>query len=90
MVSCKITGWVEKLYVDYTGRSVGFGARLLEIYSPDLVSAQEEYLQAFRAAMEQLGVRGRDWLPCLFQHARGISRDTCLGQCAFASAKRAA
>jgi len=50
VVSCKITGWVEKLYVDYTGRSVGFGARLLEIYSPDLVSAQEEYLQAFRAA----------------------------------------
>jgi RND family efflux transporter MFP subunit len=50
VISCKISGWVEKLYVDYTGKPVSFGQRLLEIYSPDLVSAQEEYLQAFRAS----------------------------------------
>ena len=46
IVNTKIMGWVEKLYIDYTGQAVRKGQPLLTIYSPDLVSAQEEYLQA--------------------------------------------
>lgn len=45
-VNTKVAGWVEKLYVDYTGQKVRKGQRLLEIYSPELVAAQEEYLTA--------------------------------------------
>lgn len=45
-VNAKITGWVEKLYVNFTGKYVRAGDPLLDIYSPDLVSAQEEYLSA--------------------------------------------
>jgi RND family efflux transporter MFP subunit len=45
-VNTKITGWVEKLFVDYTGQQVEKGQPLLEIYSPELVAAQEEYLTA--------------------------------------------
>jgi hypothetical protein len=41
-------GWVEKLYVDYTGRLVRKGEPLMELYSPELVSTQEEYLEALR------------------------------------------
>ncbi len=47
-VTTKIMGWVEKLYVDYTGQYVSKGQPLFEIYSPELVSTQEEYLQAIR------------------------------------------
>ena len=47
-VNTKIMGWVEKLYIDYTGQPVKKGQPLLTIYSPDLVSTQEEYLQALR------------------------------------------
>ncbi|MDF1612290.1 efflux RND transporter periplasmic adaptor subunit [Stygiobacter electus] len=47
-VTTKIMGWVEKLYVDYTGQYVKKGQPLFEIYSPELVSTQEEYLQAIR------------------------------------------
>lgn len=47
-INTKFMGWVEKLYVDYTGKLVRQGEPLLEIYSPELVSTQEEYLQAFR------------------------------------------
>ena len=43
-VTTKIKGWVEKLYVDSTGRQVHQGEPLFEIYSPDLYSAQTEYL----------------------------------------------
>lgn len=45
-VNTKIAGWVEKLHVDYTGQLVEKGQPLLEIYSPELVAAQEEYLTA--------------------------------------------
>ena len=45
-VNTKVTGWVEKLFVDYTGQEVKKGQPLLEIYSPELVAAQEEYLTA--------------------------------------------
>lgn len=47
-VNTKIMGWVEKLYVNVTGQPVRKGQPLLELYSPDLVSTQEEYLLALR------------------------------------------
>jgi Cu(I)/Ag(I) efflux system membrane fusion protein len=48
-VSPKIGGWIEDLYVDFTGKYVRQGEPLLTIYSPELVSTQEEYLIALRA-----------------------------------------
>jgi Cu(I)/Ag(I) efflux system membrane fusion protein len=48
-VSLKIGGWIEDLYVDFTGKFVRKGEPLLTIYSPELVSTQEEYLLALRA-----------------------------------------
>jgi Cu(I)/Ag(I) efflux system membrane fusion protein len=48
-VSPKIGGWIEDLFVDFTGRFVMKGEPLLTIYSPELVSTQEEYLIALRA-----------------------------------------
>jgi len=47
-INTKIMGWVEKLHVDYTGKLVRKGEPLMELYSPELVSTQEEYLQALR------------------------------------------
>lgn len=46
VVNAKIAGWVEKLYVAETGQQVKKGQKLLEIYSPELVTAQEELLLA--------------------------------------------
>lgn len=51
-VSTKVGGWVEELYVDFTGAYVKKGQPLLAIYSPELVATQEEYLAARRAAGE--------------------------------------
>ena len=47
-VTLKIAGWVEKLHVNTLGQPVEKDQPLLEIYSPDLYSAQEEYLLAFK------------------------------------------
>lgn len=49
-VSPKISGWVERLHVDFTGAEVRRGQPLLQVYSPALVSAQEELILARRLA----------------------------------------
>jgi Cu(I)/Ag(I) efflux system membrane fusion protein len=49
-VNTKFSGWIERLDVDFTGVFVQKGQTLMAIYSPELVSAQEEYLLALRAA----------------------------------------
>jgi len=46
VVNAKIAGWVEKLYVNETGQQVKKGQKLLEIYSPELVTTQQELLLA--------------------------------------------
>ncbi len=47
-INTKFTGWIEKTLVNTTGQRVEMGESLLEIYSPQLVTAQEEYLDAYR------------------------------------------
>jgi Cu(I)/Ag(I) efflux system membrane fusion protein len=51
-VSPKIGGWIEDLYVNFTGKFVRKGDPLLTIYSPELVSTQEEYLLALQARQD--------------------------------------
>jgi len=46
IVTTRINGWVEKLYVNYTGQLVSKGSKLMDIYSPELVSTQQELLTA--------------------------------------------
>jgi len=48
-VTTKVEGWVESLYVGFVGQAVKKGDPLLSIYSPDLLSAQQEYLIAVKA-----------------------------------------
>jgi Cu(I)/Ag(I) efflux system membrane fusion protein len=51
-ITFKINGYVEKLYADYTGKFVKEGEPLLTVYSPELVSAQEEFLNAYEYLKE--------------------------------------
>ncbi len=49
-VTTKIDGWVDKLFISTTGQAVRQGDPLLTIYSPQLVSAQQEYLSVMQSA----------------------------------------
>jgi membrane fusion protein, copper/silver efflux system len=53
-VNARVMGWVEQLYADYMGKPVQKGDPLLALYSPELVSAQEEYLSARRLGDKSL------------------------------------
>lgn len=44
--SLKVGGWIGELYVHYAGQPVEKGQRLFTVYSPELLTAQEEYLLA--------------------------------------------
>ena len=52
-MTTKFKGWIEKLYVDATGQLVHRGDPLFEIYSPELYSAQVEYLLALNQTVHQ-------------------------------------
>jgi multidrug efflux pump subunit AcrA (membrane-fusion protein)/ribosomal protein S27E len=57
-VSTKFKGWIEKLYVSATGQLVMRGDPLFEIYSPELYSAQVEYLLALGSPTNTLSGAG--------------------------------
>ncbi|MBE0649457.1 MAG: efflux RND transporter periplasmic adaptor subunit [Bacteroidales bacterium] len=54
-VTTKAGGWIDKLYVNYTGQKVTRGQKLLRIYSPKLVAAEQEYLTALAYDKAMIG-----------------------------------
>ena len=72
-VAPKFGGWAEVLHADFTGQAVRAGEPLLDVYAPELVTAQEELLLAARmvddvgdSELEQVGTGAGD----LFASAR--------------------
>lgn len=45
-VAPKFDGWIQRLYVNTTGQAVKKGDALMDVYSPELITAQHEYLIA--------------------------------------------
>ncbi|WP_440886555.1 efflux RND transporter periplasmic adaptor subunit [Vibrio campbellii] len=50
----RVAGWVEKLYINAVGEKVKKGDVLFTLYSPELVKAQEELLNAYRTGRQGL------------------------------------
>jgi RND family efflux transporter MFP subunit len=57
-VNLKVAGWIEKLHVTYVGQPVEKGQPLFELYSPELYTAQEEYLLALKGKAAAKGIDG--------------------------------
>lgn len=51
-IAARVPGRLDRLYVDYTGITVAPGDHLVSVYSPDLLTAQEELLQAVKGVKE--------------------------------------
>ncbi|HZY03976.1 MAG TPA: efflux RND transporter periplasmic adaptor subunit [Anaeromyxobacteraceae bacterium] len=54
-VNMKVGGYVERIFVDFVGRGVRKGEPLFSLYSPELVSAQNEYLLALQTRQALAG-----------------------------------
>jgi len=64
-IHLRTDGWIEKLRVKSNGERVRKGDPLFELYSPDLVNAQEEYIQALRGNNDYLQQASRERLEAL-------------------------
>ncbi len=51
-IHAKVEGWIEQVYVDFTGKLVRKGQPLISIYSPELLQTQQEFLLARRGRAE--------------------------------------
>lgn len=51
-VHSKVEGWIEQVFVDFTGKEVRKGQPLISIYSPELWQTQQEYLIALKGRNE--------------------------------------
>lgn len=59
-INTKFGGWIERLYLDYKGKTVRKGALVAQIYSPDMVAAQEEYLSFLKQSRAEHFDNGAD------------------------------
>jgi Cu(I)/Ag(I) efflux system membrane fusion protein/cobalt-zinc-cadmium efflux system membrane fusion protein len=67
-ITTKYDGWIEKVYVNYVGETVTPGQKLFEIYSPQLVTTQKEYLHALAYASRL----SSDRYPATAERARSL------------------
>lgn len=59
-VNTKLEGWIENLHVDYVGQYVKKGAPLAEVYSPELIATQQEYVNVLQWAGKNKGEGGEE------------------------------
>ncbi|MGE5517638.1 MAG: efflux RND transporter periplasmic adaptor subunit [Bacteroidota bacterium] len=81
VVSPKFEGYIERLNVNQTGQKVARGQSLMEIYSPDLVLAQQEYVVALQGArsLENASPEARDSARSLAEGALSRLRNWDIG-----------
>ncbi len=60
-IHARLNGWIEQVFVDFVGEPVKKGQPLFTLYSPELLSTQEEYLLALKH-QENLGKSSFDWI----------------------------
>jgi len=70
-VNTKFEGWIERLYVDYTGRYVHKGEPLAEFYSPELLATQKEFISLLKWSSKEQN-RGSYIQEMLAQDAKTI------------------
>jgi membrane fusion protein, copper/silver efflux system len=71
-IHVKVTGYIDKSYVDFVGQLVKKGQPLFTLYSPDLVATEEEYLIAKRGAKEM----GASQFPDVAQGSQSLLHST--------------
>lgn len=70
----RVSGWIEKLYIKSSGDPVNKGEPLYEIYSPEMVNAQEELLLAMDRKSERLITAAQNRLAALRVPAAAVNR----------------
>jgi Cu(I)/Ag(I) efflux system membrane fusion protein len=68
-INTKVEGWIEKLYINETGVTIKQGQPVAEIYSPELLATQQEFLNVLRW---KKSLKGGEFAALLAQDAEAI------------------
>jgi RND family efflux transporter MFP subunit len=71
-IHTKVEGWIDQVFVDYTGQLVRKGQPLMTIYSPDMLASQQELLLAVKAT----DTMKNNPLPAAFDQSQSLLRAT--------------
>jgi membrane fusion protein, copper/silver efflux system len=71
-VNMKFEGWIEKLHADYSGKYVKKGTPLAEIYSPELLATQQEFINALKWARNKDGADNDSMKSMLSKDAQSL------------------
>ncbi len=66
-VTLKFSGWIEQLYADTTGQAIRKGDPLFSIYSPELITAQQDLIEAAKNQEQNPGVLNKKILDSVRQ-----------------------
>lgn len=75
-INSRVSGWVDKLYINNTGEYVTQGQPLLTLYSPELIKAQEELLNTLHIGNKTLITSAKQRLSALGINQKQISQLT--------------
>ncbi len=67
-VHTKVEGWIDRVFVDFTGKLVKKGDPLFTVYSPELLASQREYLLAAKAQ----NLMRNSALPAAFDQSKSL------------------
>ena len=76
----RVSGYIEKTYVNETGIHVHKGQELMTVYSPELVSNQQDYLTALKGNNQRLAERAKERLRLLQMPESEIERMEAKGE----------
>lgn len=71
-VNTKFEGWIEKLHADYSGKFVRKGEPLADIYSPELLATQQEFINLLKWKQQSKLVKDQDVASMLSKDAQAI------------------
>jgi membrane fusion protein, copper/silver efflux system len=71
-IHTKVEGWIDQVFVDYTGQLVSKGQPLITVYSPDMLASQRELLLAAKAT----NTMKNNPLPAAFDQSESLLRAT--------------
>ena len=71
-INTKVEGWIERLHIDYVGRLVQRGEPMAEVYSPELIATQQEFLNALQWVHKSQEGMGADINRMLASDARAL------------------
>ena len=72
-VNTKFEGWIEKLFVDYTGKYIRKGEPIAEIYSPELLATEQELINLLKWEKESKSIKNGDVSLMLYKDAKQIA-----------------